>query len=181
METKTEKQIRSIKFKNSGGVEIRFAKITSSQDEEDGSELPKPYKYSGESENRPHKDFVSAMTKLRKFGLEIAGIEVDSKKIGQWGVVGIKIDGDYLLRQSRVIITMSKEVELTGKLIKFPISQITMYPDNEDAGKYHNADKMTKVIEEVIDEAWSYLGGKYSPEAGKQLPLFAAIQDLKVA
>lgn len=114
---------------------------------------------------RPHKDFIEAIRGLKKHVLAIC----EMPGLSDFSVCKLNIDGDVLLRQSRVVMTVSKHVKSTDKEIKFKTPQVTMYGESEYAG----AEAMSKVINEVIDEAWKYIDGKYSPEEGKQLPLFA--------
>jgi len=183
-----EKQLRKVKFSNELDMtEIMFVLLNAGaseqeeeqEDEGEGqSEQVMPHSYSVKSPNEPHKDFVDAMKKLRKYALEVCEIEVDNKDIACWNVSEVKIDGDYLLKQSRIVMTLSKVVKSSGKVIKFKTPQVTMYPQKDDAVKYHNASKLTEVIEQVIKEAWLYLNGKYSQKG--QLPLFE-LSHLKVA
>lgn len=182
-----EKQLRKIKFSNELDMtEIMFvllnAGASEKEEEEENddaqAEQVMPHSYTVKSPNEPHKDFVDAMKKLRKFALEVCEIEVDSKDIACWNVSEVQIAGDYLLKQSRVVMTLSKVVKASGKVIKFKTPQVTMYPQKDDQVKYHNASKMTEAIEQVIKEAWLYLAGKYSQKG--QLALFE-LSHLKVA
>lgn len=184
MNTLQQKQLRKLKISAELDlVEIDFDvmnlnDVGESEEGEDES-TARPNEYKTKSSNSPHKDMVDSMKKLRKFALEICELTVDSKDLNQWTVSGIKIDGDTLMKQSRVTMTLSKLVKSTGKVISFKTPQCTMYPENEEGVKYHNADKMTAIIEDIIEETYSYLGGKYEHKG--QLPLFPGINALKVA
>lgn len=182
---KTEKQIRNITMNaDCDKVKITFATLNgepeTDEDEGEGIKL-RPRKYTAESGSGdvPHKDFINAMKKLRKFAFEIAEMTVDSKELPTWTVSEISISGDYVQQQSRVVMKLSHYIKSTKKVIPLgPFPQVTMYPQNDDAVKYHNAAQMTKIIEEIIHEAWLYLDGKFDQKG--QLPLFE-LQTLKVA
>ena len=116
--------------------------------------------------NKPHKDLTQSLKALLPFALEIAEMEVGSKKLKDYTVSGMKISGDVFLQKSRVILIMSKLVRRTGKVVTIVTPQVTMYGESE----YENAEKMTKQIERVITESWAYIGGKY--QEPDQLPLF---------
>lgn len=181
MKTNSEKQLRKLKISPLlDEVDIAFDVINSNDSQETEDEAPaKAHQHKVKSANTPHKDLVDSMKKLRKFALEICELKVDTKDINQWTVGAIKIDGDYLIKQSRVTMTLNKLVKSTGKVLQLKTPSCTMYSDNEESVKYPNADKMTAIIEDIIEECWSYLGGKYEQKG--QLPLFPGINSLKVA
>lgn len=165
-------------------IEIRFAEVnTHESDGDEDNDISTNY-FTCESTNRPHKDLVDSMKKLRKHGLAILGIELadEAKQLREWTVSGIKIDGDLLKKQSRVVLTLAKKVELTGKIARIKTGQVTMYPKQDDAVKYHDADKMTAIIEDIVEECWSYIfDGKCEAETNPQLALFPEQRNLKVA
>lgn len=157
-------------------VKIKFVEleaIAASKDSKTDDDKAKGHKWGCESTNIPHKDLTDSMKKLRKHGFEILGLDIDSKDLSRWNCSMIKISGDYLLKKARVILQLSVRSKLTGKLSYIETGQVTMYPDAEDAVKYHDADKMTVVIEDCIEEAFSYLNGKYGEDEMSDLPLFA--------
>lgn len=140
--------------------------------EEEEEQIISP-EYTAKSPHAPHKDFLDAMKKLRKYALESSEMTVDSKEMPQWNVSEIKIAGDMDMQNSRVQFVMSKLVKRINKYIKVgPTPQVSMYPEKDDALRYHNAEAMTKEIEKVIDEAFKYLSGKYADDEDSQLPLF---------
>jgi hypothetical protein len=169
----TEKQITSIKIDDDlNGVKIGFGysvlSETESQEEENDFI---PTQYHIKSKLRPHKDFIDSMKQLRKHGLEICEMAVDSKELKEWTVAGFKIAGDMILHKSRVVLEMSKKVQRTNKIIKFKTPQVTMFPEKEDELRYVDAEKLTVLIEAVIDQAWAYLNGKFE-DSDIQLKLF---------
>ncbi len=170
-----EKQLRSLAISDEK-VKIKFVEleaIAASKDSKTDDDKAKGHKWGCESTNIPHKDLTDSMKKLRKHGFEILGLDIDSKDLSRWNCSMIKISGDYLLKKARVILQLSVRSKLTGKLSYIETGQVTMYPDAEDAVKYHDADKMTVVIEDCIEEAFSYLNGKYGEDEMSDLPLFA--------
>lgn len=180
-----ERQLLSLKVdEDLNHVAIKFVEVNAQESEGDEeNEIRKNY-FTAESDNRPHKDLVNALKKLRKHGLSILGIDLldEAKGLPQWTVSGISIKGDLLLKQSRVVLTLAKKVDLTGKVAHIKTGQCTMYPKDGDAVKYADADKMTKIIEEVIKECWSYLfDGKFEEQTNPQLALFPEKRTLKVA
>jgi hypothetical protein len=175
-----EKQPRKIKISPElDSVEIHFDVVTSNDSEESEDAPAKPHSYKVKSPNRPHKDFVDCMKKLRKHALELCEIAVDSKDINQWGISEVKVDGDYLLQQCRITMTLFKLVKSTGKIIQIKTPQCTLYPQSDDSVKYANADKLQAVFEDLVEEAYSYLSGKMDEQG--QMPLFPGFQLMKVA
>lgn len=180
-----ERQLLNLKIaEDLNHVEIKFAEVNARESDSEEEDDIKQNTFTAESTNRPHKDFVDAMKKLRKHGLAILGIELadEAKQLKNWTVSGIKISGDMLLKQSRVILTLSKKVDLTGKIARIKTGQVTLYPKVDDAVKYHDADKLANLVEDVVKEAWAYLfSGKYESETNPQLALFPEKHSLKVA
>lgn len=175
LESSTDRQIRKIAIDADGNVKIGFVEIlTSTEEMEPGQDdaVSKAFtnKYTVESPLKPHKDLLDAMKKLRKHALDICEMIFDTKAVTFYTVSAIDIAGDVLMKQSRVIMTVSKEVRSTGKMIHFRTPQCTMYGESE----YSKAEEMSKLIEEVISEAFKYLEGKGESEA--QLPLFPRIE-----
>lgn len=168
-----DRQISFISF-DKESVKIGFNEIMPSEkpsvEDEDESELDDVLmnQYTVSSDRKAHKDFLDAMKKLRKFALDLCEMVVDSKLIGDYMVGQVKITGDVLLRQSRVVMRVEKYVKRTDKTIKWATPQVTMYGD----GEYGKAEDMSKHIEALIDEAWQYLDGKCGEDT-VQLPLFA--------
>jgi len=126
------------------------------------------------SESRPHKDLINSMKKLRKHGLAIIGIELadESKQLSNWIVTKIKISGDVFKQQSRVEIFLGVRSDLTGKISELSCGQVTMYPKDDEKVKYVDAPKMTAIIEDIIEECWSYLDGKCEEGMNPQMSLF---------
>lgn len=169
-----DRRISGISINAKGKVSIAFSEVITLPpvEGEDESETS-ANEYTVRSPNRPHKDFLDAMKKLRKDALAIGELNFDAKSITSMTVSDIKISGDMVMKQSRVQMTLAKEVKRTGKRIKIgPLPQVTMY--GEEASEYDNAEAMTQLIEAVVEEAWLYLGGKCEGE--EQLPLFPMIQ-----
>lgn len=168
----TEKQITSVKIEDDlNGVKIGFGYSTMVENEDSGDNNFSPIDHGIKAQLRPHKDFVDAMKSLRKYGLEICEMTVDSKEIKDWSVLGFKIVGDMTLHKSRVVLEMAKKVQRTNKIIKFRTPQVTMFPEKEDTERYAEAEKLTRLIEQVITEAWAYLNGKFEDQE-IQLKLF---------
>lgn len=133
-------------------------------------------------------ELSDTMIKLRKHGLELLGIHLEdfSKQIKKWRCVGVKIAGDHDLKQSRAVLTMAVISERTGKWSKIKTGQVTMYPEADDKSKYFDVDKLTPIIETLIDKVWGYLGGEYGEEdvdieENPQLILFPEIQETSKA
>lgn len=181
----SERQLKSLTIKpDFSRIKITFAEVTTHEPVEgDDENVVTSNEFSVSSANRPHKDLLDSMKKLRRYGLEILEIELadEAKSIKNWNVGSIKISGDLLLKQSRVELTLDKKIELTGKVAKIKTSQVTMYPQVDDAVKYHNADKMTAIIEDIVEEVWSFLNGKYDSDTDpNQLALFPDREDNKL-
>jgi len=181
MKTDIDRQLVHLKLApDLSSVKIKFNDIVTlpgaEQDEEEGESSIRKIPYTVDGPFRPHKDLVNSMKKLRKHALDILGIKLEdeSKQIGEWSVIEIKIQGDVLTKQSRVTMKLAKLVELTKAVCPIKVPQVTMYPAADDQVKYHAADKMTVIIEDIIEEVWSYLNGKYDEtiEPNQQFALF---------
>lgn len=171
-----ERQLRSLSIKpDCSEIKITFAEVLAHESDGDEESDITTNEFSVKSATRPHKDLMDSMKKLRKFGLECLEIELaeESKSLKNWNCSGIKISGDLLMKQSRVVMELSKKVELTGKVAKIKTPQVTMYPQADDSVKYPNADKMTAIIDDIVEEVWSFIRGKYDDSFAGQLPLFA--------
>jgi len=168
--TTTDKQIKKIKLHpDLSKVRIEWDNLVTSTEAEDEESKPLKNEYGVTGRYKPRKEFVDTMKKLRKFGHELCGMTVESKEIGDWTVSEVSFAGDVLLKQSRAVLKLSKETP-TGKLIDFKCPQVTMYPEKDDESRYTGAEKMSVILEDLIEEAWLYLNGEYADEG--QLPLF---------
>lgn len=177
---KQEKLLRRISLSNNlDEVQVDFIIVSENQSENEDSAPVKPYVYKVKGPHRPHKDLVDSMKKLRKHAFALNEMTVDSTQINTWTVCELKIDGDYLQKQSRATMKLAHMVKRTKKVVKMPVGPVTMYPKQDENVPYVEADKMTEIIEDIIEEAFSYLGGK-TEETG-QVPLFPSINTLKVA
>lgn len=130
----------------------------------------------GGEKRRPHPKLLEDVKSLRKLALAYMNITTDATQLTEWTVSQVNITGDYLLKQSRAVITLSKYNKHTGKYCKMTIPQITMYPEKEERMKYPNADKITSIIESVINETWKFL----NHSSKNQMALFP-LEMLKVA
>lgn len=165
-----ERKLRSLKLTNDLHVSVSFDEVITTESESGEDEAGViTNSFNVTSRHEPHKDFIDALKKLRQYALEVCELTVDTKERANWMVQKIKITGDLLMKTSRVVMTVGKEVK-TGKVISITTPQVTMYPTTEDKVPYHNADKMSTVIEEIEREVWKYLNGKYALEG--QLALF---------
>ncbi len=176
-----ERQLVSVRMSTDADeVKIKFREIVTKELEEGQEENQVVSNdFTVTSKNKPHKDFVDSMKKLRKHGLEALEIELadgdgpGKEQIRLWSVLALKFSGDVVTKQSRVVMTLGKYVKRTKKVSEIKTPQITMYPQSDDTNQLANVDKMTTIIEDVIEECWSYLDGKYAEEDEGQLPLFA--------
>lgn len=176
-----ERQLVSVRISNDADeVKIKFREIITKELEEGQEENQVVTNdFTVTSKNKPHKDFIDSLKKLRKFGL--AALEINladddgpgKEQIRLWSVLALKFSGDVIAQQSRVVMTLGKYVKRTKKVSEIKTGQITMYPQNDDVTKMADVDKMTAIVEDVIEECWSYLDGKYADEDEGQLPLFA--------
>lgn len=174
-----ERKLRQFTMSHTGAVKVQFVeeiiiagskRAKSSEDEDEDDDATSQNKYGAESQNQPHKDLLGCLTILKKHALDICEIGVAGKELATWSVSGIKVAGDVSLKKSRVQLRLSKYVKRTKKTVNLWSPQITMYPDIETVLEYNGTDKMTPVVEELIDEIFKYLGGKY--EQTGQLALF---------
>ena len=166
-----ERQLRRLKISpDLNEVVIDWVEIRTTDED-----VKRP-KHRDTGDYRPHKDLVDRMKKLRKHALEMLGISLGekSKDLPKWATLMIKIDGDLLTKQSRLRITLGIKNDKTGKVSKIETQQMTMYPAMDDASKYHAADEVAKLVEEIQEEAWLYGAGKYEAEdkPNQQLALF---------
>ena len=166
-----DRQITGIKIMpDLNTVRIKLASIVSSDGEgEEDAENIIGNQFVITGKHRPHKDFVDAMKKLRKSGLEL--LEIVTESVTDWTVQEVSISGDIVMHQSRVVMTLGKKVKRTDKVATIKTPQTAMYPEKEDDQRYAGAEAMSKQIETCIDEAIAYLNGKYETDDG-QLPLF---------
>lgn len=130
--------------------------------------------FESECYERPHADLANAIKSLRRYGLDMLGIELkdEARTIKQWTVTEIKIDGDMVLEQSRLTMKLALKVDSTEKLPTIQTPQHAMWP-KEGEGKYHDIAKVTAIVEDIVEEVWSYLfEGKFEAEVNGQFALF---------
>ncbi len=169
--TNIDRQLRKIEITEDLQVKVTFVEIlTVPPDHPENESTIIDNEYKVKSKHLPHTDLLGVMKKLKSHALDIVEIEVDSKKKGDYQVSTVKIAGDVLLKQSRVSMVISKKVNRTGKIVPIAVPQTTMYGEST----YPEAEKMSVIIEELIEEVWQYLGGKYEQDG--QLPLFSPLQ-----
>lgn len=173
-----DRQLRQLRIATDlNHVFVKFIEIIQHEPKEGEEEgARKQRKYTCDGDNRPHKDLVGEMKKLRKYGLDMLGIELadSAKQLKDWTVLQIDIAGDMELKQSRVKIMLGKFVEKTGKVSKIQTQQMVMYPATDDSSKYHEVDKVTNIIEAIAAETFLYCGGKCEEDEkeNRQLALF---------
>lgn len=158
------KLLKSLRIidKEASGVKINFVEeviLPPRDGEEESTTKMIPHKIDGPF--RPRKQMIDSMKKLRKFALELLEIEVDSRDIAHWTVSQIKISGDILKKNSRVVMTLAKFVKATGKMSEIKCGEITMYPTVDDKVKYHKAEEVTAIIEDIVEEVWLYMEGQH--------------------
>src|SRR5882762_8303114 len=143
-----ERQLRNLKITDV--VSMDFVVMTTNPPEagkEDGGSTVSTNKHGFESGSIPQKQFLDCMKKLRKHALEICEMDiVDKKNYTNWNVSELKISGDVTLKQSRVIMTVTK------------------YGESE----YQEVEKLTAIIEDIIEEAWSYFDQNAQLDAFEQ-------------
>lgn len=180
-----EKQLRSLLITDKL-VKIAFVEADyiagSSDNEEDDNDSVREHKHTCASPIQPHKDLTDSMKKLRKLALEALEINLaEAKDAYTFDVIGISIAGNVSMKKSRLKIKLGKNIKLTGKQCPIETGQITMYPDQEEKVKFPNADKISPIIEDIIEEVWEYLKGtKTGDEEGRQFALFPE-RDLQTA
>lgn len=178
-----QRHMTGIEITTDGEVIIHFTELrpgevlsgngTPEEVEDDEKEPAIGYHYSIKSPRYPHKDFMNAMKNLRKHALAINEMQYgDAKALSDYLVTKVKIQGDVTLRQSRVTMRLEKYVNRTGKYVKIPVAQVTMYGES----KYEEAAEMSKHVENLILEATAYMNGKCQED--DQLPLFPSQQAL---
>lgn len=180
-----ERQLRKLQIAATlNKVTIDWIEVRTYESKDGGDSVIKKPHHRTTGDYRPHKDLVNKLKKLRKHALDMLGIELSdmSKDLSKWMALEIKIDGDLLLKQSRLKITLGVKNEKTGKVSKIQTQQMTMYPAQDDASKYHAADEVAKIVEEIQTETWLYCEGKFEdePKANQQLALFN-FGDMKIA
>lgn len=152
---KIDRQIRKIVITDR--VFIKFAVLSTQEpDEDDGEEESSTTTdfYVYDSSKVPDELFLDAMKSLRKHALEICEMEiVDKKNYTNWNVSGIDISGDMTMQKSRLVMQVAKKVEATDKIIKFKTPQVTMYGES----KYHDAAKLTALVEKVCNLAFAHI------------------------
>jgi hypothetical protein len=153
------KQIIGVRIDHKEKVYLRVREtiIIAPKEGDDGGSKERKVTYPVESELKPHRDFLDALLQCRKFALDLAEFEKEDKT--KFIVEGFKIKGDMSLQNSRVEFVLVKHVKRTGKGIKFPTGEVTMYGND-----YHDSTKMTKAIEKVQEEALKYMRGKNDEE-----------------
>jgi hypothetical protein len=171
-----ERQLVSIRIApDLSSVKVKFKEIVTLELEEGQEDNQRSVRqYSTTSIDRPHPDLVESLTKLRRHGLKILNLELkdEARTIKQWCVLAVKIDGDMVMEQARIQMTLGLKVESTGKVSDLKVPQIAMWP-KEGEGTYHDVAKMTSIVEDLVEEVWSYLfEGKFETEVNGQLALF---------
>lgn len=167
----------SDKFTNSNNTEVSEEESDEEQEDKGSNDIVNDHKITGRF--APHDDFLDAMTSLRKFALELVEIDVTDRTRPSWSVNDIKIDGDHLMKQSRLTMNLVHFVKRTEKHIKVgPVSQVTLYPEADSPDAYHQASALAKAIDKVLNEAVLYLNGKYAEDKFADLPLFRTEEKL---
>jgi hypothetical protein len=184
MSTNIERQLKSLKLNfDATKVKMEFAQITTQEppeDDEEGESVISVDTFIVKSKKKPHPDLIKCLKKMRKHALELMEIKLadEAKDLQDWTVLGIKIDGDVLKKQSRLVMTVGKWVSKTEKVLEWPITQVTMYPEKDDVKKYHDIDKLTTIVEDIIEECWSYCFlAKFDQEG--QLSLFPTAEKVE--
>lgn len=172
-----ERQLRSIAVSAELAVKLKFEEsIVLPLKEGEENNRVKTNIHTIESEQRPHKDLVDSLKKLRQHAIDMLEIDLNpetkSKQLPTYTVSEIKLSGDHSQRKSRVKLVLAKFVKKTGKVSEMETSQFILYPKNEDASKYPDIDKVALIVEDIIEEVWSYMAGKFDPEEDVQLALF---------
>lgn len=180
-----ERQLRRLKISpDLNYVKVNYIEIRTHEAKGDNESVVKRPKFTGEGDYRPHKDLLNKLTMLRKYGLEMLGIELAdaAKDLSKWSILELKLDGDHTTKKSRLRIVLGIQNEKTKKVSKIETQQVTLYPAQDDASKYHNADKVAQLVNDLIPEVWLYCEGKFEDEAkpNQQLALFN-FGDMKIA
>jgi hypothetical protein len=176
-----ERNLKFASFDNDGHVIIKLQEVShianetpeAIGDEEESGDETNTDGFGLDSYRKPHKDFIDCFKKLRRLALAACDIGVEPKEVtDSWNVFAVKIDGNIETKQSRVLITLQKFVKRTGKYIRFKTPQITMYPEKDDVQAFKDADKITVIVEDLIEECWAYSDGTKTGEEKKK----AAVQ-----
>lgn len=174
-----DRKFRSFVISPEGEVTLQFhqeiiiasSKKPAKEEDADDEDETNVRKYSVSAPDRPHKDLFDCLGSLKKLGLEVCEIGISGKELATWGVTGIKIAGDMLLRKSRVQLRITKYVKRSKKSLHMWSPQVTMYPDAEEKVLFANVDKLTEGIESLLTEIEKFIDGK--GEKAGQLPLFS--------
>lgn len=177
-----DRKFRSFVISPEGEVTLTFhqeivtagSKKPAKEEDSDDEDQTAVRKYSVTAPDKPHKDMFDCLTSLKKLGLDVCEIGINGKELATWGVTGVKIAGDMVMRKSRVQLRLTKYVKRTKKSIHLWSPQVTMYPDKEDAVKFESADKLSDGVESLLTEIEKFIDGKGQETA--QLPLFATIE-----
>lgn len=173
-----DRQFKKIEVSRELKVKISFDEIfTLPAIAEGGESRTKVRKHTVTCDDVPHTDLLELMKKLKPHAFDINEMDhPETKKKQDYQICMVQVDGDIVLQKSRVKFMLGKRVPRTEKVIKIgPTGQVTMYGESD----YADAEKMSKIIEELIEEIWLYLGGKFAPESaldGEQLPIFSPLQ-----
>ncbi len=157
-----EKHIKEIRISNTEEIFIRWGKVaTVEADEDEGEEESTTHKqitYTVDAPHKPHKDFTSCFKKLTKYAMEL--VEISDENMKDYCVTSVKIDGDMLMKKSRVTMVIGKAVRRTGKIVKINTAQVTMYGESN----YENHGRMSTAVEELVAAAIDYMNGKCGEE-----------------
>jgi len=168
-------QFRKFEISEDSKVKINFLEIiTQPPSHPENDNRVSIRKHSVEVEEVPHPDLIDKLKKLKShvFAINEMTLE-DNKDKSDYQVVMVQVDGDVLMKKSRVKFLMRKQVERTGKSVPIgPTGQVTMYGESD----YHDHEKMSKIVEAFIEEVWLLLGGKYAEQSEGQLPIFSPLQ-----
>jgi hypothetical protein len=167
-----QKQFREISIAADGKVKIKFIERVfeaAQGDAEESEDIVR--EFAVKSSHKPHKDLLDTMQKLRKIALASVEMDYDTKKISHYAITKVKMTGNFHLRQSRVVMTVTKKIEWSEGTTDWETPEITMYGES----KFEEVEKMTAILEDLVEEIWSYANGKYGAEG--QLPLFGRAHD----
>lgn len=150
----SNKQITFVSIDHKERVHIIVGETVMISTEEEGAPAKEVFnQFPVLCQYKPHKDFMDALLSCRKYGLELIEMETESRT--QFTVLSLKIKGNMAMQNARVEFTLSKYVKRSGKTLKLPCGEVTMYGDD-----YKKTAEMTKAVEKVLDEASKYMGGK---------------------
>lgn len=175
-ENSIERRIKTITIKpDLSKVVITFVNLVDAEPREGEEESTViDTTYTARSKHRPHQDFVNAMKKLLPHALASGEINLaDKTPAKNYSVNSISIDGDILMDQARVTMTILHTVERTGKVMQLgPVPQVTL----SDESDYKEWQALQKLVNKVIDEAWKYLKDKHE---GDRIQLAFSFPDPK--